>query len=69
MKENLEKALKKQGYEAPMAEVIEIESQGMFCASLDGDITGTAFYFGTSGGSWGGSEGSGFQFGTSGGSW
>ena len=63
-------------YEAPRAEVIEVEYQGILCVSDGGGgdgITGTGFQFGTTSGSWGsgssGSSGEGFQFGTSGGHW
>ena len=46
MKEYFEKSLKKQRYEAPKAEVIEIESQGILCASAGGGET-TGFGAGT----------------------
>ena len=36
----LEKSLKRQGYEAPKVEVIEIEYQGILCASA-GAVTTT----------------------------
>lgn len=36
MKENL----KRQGYEAPKAEIIEIETQGVLCASSTGGSRG-----------------------------
>ena len=40
------KALNKKGYEAPQAEVIEIEPQGILCASAGGGET-TGFGAGT----------------------
>jgi len=62
--------INKKRYEAPRAEVIEVEYQGILCASADGGVTGTGLHFGTTSGSWGsGSSGEGFQFGTSGGHW
>ena len=36
MKEYLEKSLKRQGYEAPKAEVIAMETQGFLCTSSEG---------------------------------
>ncbi len=51
------KTTKQKVYEAPKAEVIEIESQGVLCASGGGEtstgITGQGgTQFGTNGGSW-----------------
>jgi hypothetical protein len=40
MKEYLKKCLKRQCYEAPKAEVIVMESQGVLCASGGGEATG-----------------------------
>lgn len=40
MKEYLEKVLKRQGYEAPQAEVIVLETQGILCASAEGGTRG-----------------------------
>ena len=40
MKEYLERSLKRQGYEAPQAEVIVIETQGILCASAEGGSRG-----------------------------
>lgn len=41
-------------YEAPKAEIIEIESQGILCASVDTSTgpNGGGFQFGTQGGNW-----------------
>ena len=43
-------------YEAPKAEIIEIESQGILCASPGGDTStspgGNGFHFGTNNGQW-----------------
>ena len=51
------KTKKLKRYESPKAEVIEMESQGVLCASGDGQattgITGSGgTQFGTNGGSW-----------------
>ena len=40
MKEYFEKSLKRQGYEAPKAEVIVLETQGILCASIEGGTRG-----------------------------
>ena len=40
MKEYLDKNLKRQGYVAPQAEVIVIETQGILCASAEGGSRG-----------------------------
>lgn len=53
--------LKGQVYEAPMADVVEIESQGVLCASGGGNeppqggVSGSTegIHFGTTYGSWG----------------
>ena len=42
MKKYLEKSLKRQSYEAPQAEIIVVETQGILCASAgDGTKGGT----------------------------
>ena len=40
MKEYFEKSLKRQGYEAPKAEAIAMETQGILCASAEGSTRG-----------------------------
>ena len=48
------KTAKQKVYEAPKAEIIEIESQGILCASADTSTGpgGNGFQFGTNNGQW-----------------
>ncbi len=40
MKEYFERSLKRQGYVAPLVEVIEMETQGILCASAESGTRG-----------------------------
>ena len=40
MKEQLERSTKRQGYEAPQAEIIAVETQGILCTSAGGGTRG-----------------------------
>ena len=40
MKEQLEKSLKRQCYEAPEVEIIAIENQGVLCSSVEDNSRG-----------------------------